>query len=344
VAVVAVAPEAFAAADLALVAFMVVAIVALLVLDTARGPSVRLSGAVPIVGNALAGAVDAAFGASRAAVYTALQASLAAFSRTVSFLQGLWAMLSSTIVGLADLTFAAVHKLEYVVLPHAFAVSTQAIEGLIIDATAEAHSLFRTALAVGAQNLAYAELQIANASIASATFAHGLFAEAEREIGVSEAAAEAYAAQLVAAEHDFAVRAVADIEGYAAGLFAQSIAIGATAEALLRGEIGVVARQDAEALKGGVSALEREIEAAKAALTAAGAISIGVVAAEVAAIRALKCIQQCGPLGALGEGLSLLDLGLILALVGAAQADPKGTQKFLSDNVAPLVQGITKQL
>jgi hypothetical protein len=90
---------------------------------------------------------------------------------------------------------------------------------------------------------------------------------------------------------------------------------------------------------GAVRQLELELANSSAGTLAQAAAAAGALvlplALEQAAIRELKCIQQCNPLGQLGDDLQVLDLGIVLAFLLAASAHPKEGAAALTEMLAP---------
>lgn len=305
---------------------------------------VGLANQLPVVGPALAQRVDSVINAWLTALTPVAQSSLGAFSSLVSWLDSEWRQLSDTVVGFAELTWQATYKIEAVIIPHAVDAALVKVEAIILDTTAYVKSL-----------IAASDAGLRAVITAEATNAGRLFAESEAyatQVGAQVDAdaralfrtAEFDAGALVAQEHVFAVHVEQIATAYADALFAKSLQISAAAEAALGREIGSTAAAAAEELQTGVSALERQIADTKSVLAAASAAGIAAVAADVAAIRAMRCLKVCDVLGAAGEGLQLLDLAAILALAEAAQTNPQATQRFLVDNVAPIIQGLAKSL
>lgn len=73
----------------------------------------------------------------------------------------------------------------------------------------------------------------------------------------------------------------------------------------------------------------------RAATLAAGALS--VVATAVRELEQSRCMQRCDTLGALGEAIELIDLGLILGLLEQARHDPAGATETVRKELVPLV-------
>jgi hypothetical protein len=339
-----VAPAALDAAAIWWVAVFLVAFIGIKIIDTVRPPVVGAAGGIPIIGTQLAQFATFAFAAGRRGLYVLLQAGLVSFSNTVAWLQATWAQLTSTVTGFGDLAATAIWKVQFLVIPLALNQALSAASALAATVRADLGALI-----VASQSAAMAAVADARAA-AVALFQTAeadtvnLFQLAEHDAQIAANLVAADAAALVNAERAFTVGAVAVVEADAQAMFQKALAISAAAEAALQGDLGAVAGKLARDLEGGVSALEKEIAAAREVINSIATGALAGVIADVVAIKALKCIQQCGPLGALGEGLSLLDLAAILALVEAARSDPKAAQRFMSDNLVPLVEGVTKSL
>lgn len=301
---------------------------------------VALANNIPVVGPSLGQGVDNILNGWLRAITPAAQGALGAFSSTVAWLDAQWRQLSDTVVGFAQLVGVAVTKIETYVIPHAVDAARSDAEHLVTDATSYLESRIALERADLTALVNGASLEAGRLFADAETYAVGLADTVEADARALVATAETDAAALVAQEHAFAVSVEHIATGYADGLFSQAIRISAAAEAALQRELGGVAGTLARDLEAGVSALEQQISKEKAALAAATSAVAVAVAIDIEAIRNSRCFKACDVLGAAGEGLQLLDLAAILALAEAAQTDPKATQKFLTDNVAPVVKGI----
>jgi hypothetical protein len=342
---VAVAPAevGFSAAEVGLIFGFLFLWAAVQILETIHPPISNLAGAVPLVGNGLRSAVDGAFSFAQGWLYSNLSASLAAYSDLLSWLQTLWAAVWGVTGGLAELTVAAVYRITTVIIPAEISLATAAAGALAASAEQQAQGF-----AVGVESRSAAALGAAQAGLmamvgSARAEALGLFNAAEADLSAGVARAEAVAVDLAAQERAFALAAVAGVESDLNARVSQVQALTAAAEAALRGDLGTVAGDLARNLEAGVSALEQEIAKART-LIATGAGSIALVAADVAAIRAMRCLQSCNVLGAAGEGLQLLDLASLLALIAAAKSDPVAVQSFFVTEVAPAVRSISQAI
>jgi hypothetical protein len=301
---------------------------------------VSLAAQIPVVGPALSSRVDSVISGFLIAITPAANAALPALTGMLDWLNGTWSQLAATVTGLAQLASTGLFRLTTWTIPHALDGALAQAETLVADEASHSEAL-AAGVAAGARQLIDVARSDTAALVAQAeglavSEAQGAEARAGALFGVAEADAVALAAQ---GRAELASEAAA-LTGYVDTLFGQAVAIGNAAEAALRGDLAGVAGQLGADLQGGVSALEQEIARARTALSAANVASVAVVAADVAAIRAMRCMQACDVLGAAGEGLQLLDLAAILALVGAARSDPAGVQAFFVNEVAPAVQGI----
>ena len=305
---------------------------------------VGLAGQLPVVGPALAQRVDSVINAWLTALTPAAQSALAAFSSLIAWVDAEGRQLSDTVVGFAQLTWQAVDTIDTVRIPQAVDAALVKVENIVKDATAYVVHL-----------IAVEDVTVRGLITQEATTAGELFLESEgyalqlaQQVDADARAlarvAEQDAAALVAQERAYAVHVEQVATGYADMLFAKTLQITAVAEAALGRDISTTAAAAAEQLTTGVSALERQIADTKAVLAAASAAGIAAVAADVAAVKDSPCMKACDVLGAAGAGLQLLDLAAILALAEAARTNPKATQQFLSDSVAPIIQGLFGQL
>jgi hypothetical protein len=336
----ALAPPALSASEVALVFGMIFTIAAIWVIDVSRTPAVNLAGSVPLVGNALRGAVDSAFQAARNVLQVWLSAQLQSFSAVLSWLQTLWTQLSATVAGFADLTYAAAHKITFLVIPTQITAATDYASGLVASLRAD---LGATAAALRSETLA-AVAGARTGAVAlynqSTAYALGLFQTAEADAAAGAALVASDSAALFAQAEAAALAEVATVTAYVDTKFSQSIAIGAAAEAALGGQLNGVAAQLGADLNAGVSALEQEIARAKALLSGQTVTAVAAVAADVALIRAMRCMQVCDPLGAVGEGLNLLDLALIFAMVEQSPGAMQAIGAFLSNDIAPVAGAV----
>lgn len=315
--------------------FALVALAAVTVLSSVTS---RAGHNVPGIGGIIGPAIDSFWRGLFVAITPAANASLGALTGTIDRLVWEWGQLTATVGGLADLTFGAAYRIVTVVLPHATGlVLSQAQAGIL---SARAYALLEV------QRAQTAALALFTAAEARAQALYdqglavslGLFHTAEHDAALAVAVAERDALSLAAAERAFTVAGLATAEGYAQSLLANALAQMHAIEAGLLGQLGGVAVADRDALQRQVRDLQQEIKDAAAAVSAAATGSIAAVALDVAAIKALRCIQQCNILGALGDGLALLDVGLIFLLVEAARSNPQATQQFLSAEIAPLLR------
>lgn len=305
---------------------------------------VGLAGQLPVVGPQLAQRVDSVINAWLRAMTPTAQSALGAFSSLVAWIDSEGRQLSDTLAGFGQLTWEAVDRIDTVLIPAAVDAALVKVEGMILDTTAYVKQL-----------LAVEAAQLRAAITAEATDARELFATSEAyatQVGLRADAdarqlvsvAERDAAALVSQEHAYATHVEQVATAYAEALFAKSLQVSAAAEAALGHELTSTAAAAAEQLQTGVSSLERQIDATKAALAAASAAGIAAVAADIAAVKDSPCMRACDVLGAAGAGLQLLDLATILALAEAAQTNPRATQQFLAGSVAPVIQGLARQL
>jgi len=342
---VAVAPAevGFSAEFVALIFAFLFLWLAISVLDAIRVPTVNLAGAVPLVGGALRSAAETAFAAARGWLYNYLSASLVAYATLLGWLQTLWAASGQLLLDWSSATVLAIFHLRTVVIPAYAASLTTWAQGQIaalhafalaqgVAASALAHSLFAVAEQDIAAATAAAEVGALRAQQAAEAAAAGLFAVAEAD-----------AAALVQAERAFVVGEVLGVEAQIQAAFRQATAIAAGAEAALRGDLGAVQQELSGSIRSEVDALLKQIEADKAALSAALAGGLAAVIADVAAIRALRCIQRCAELGALGEVLNILDVSLLLALYVAARNNPRATADFLAGQVRPFMAELASE-
>lgn len=333
-----IAPIAFSAADLALVAFMLVCIVAIGVLRAVRPGAVSIAGNIPAVGGPIAEALTRAFVAAEAALLTALHASLVGFGRTVAWLQAMWAQLTATLTGFAQLTYTAVHQVSAVTVPHLIALASATLAASITAARAYALQL---AAAEGLQALG---LFHSAQATAQALYAQGaalslsLFRTAEHDAALAVAGAEAAAAELTRLEHAAMLATAATLTTHAEQLFAQALAATQTLELQLGGQLGRVAGAEADALRVARDALQTEIDAAKAATSALAVGSVAGLLVDVAALKALRCLKFCDVLADLGQFAALLDVGLIWLAVEEAHAHPQEFQSFIAANLAPALR------
>ena len=335
------APVGFSASEVALLFSFLLLYLAVTIVDSTRGPVVNIAGALPVFGSGLSRAVDQAFGYVRGWLYSNLSASIVAYSNLLSWLDSLWAQFSETVVGLATLGTTAAFKITTQIIPAQVQLTLLRAEAVASAAEQRANT-FANGLAAGLR-AALAADAAATASLVSAVRSEsvGLFQTAEADAAALFQAAETDAGRLAAAERAFTVASVATIEADLGRMFGQAQALTAAAEAALRGDLGAVERQLVADLQGGVSALEREIAAARTAL-AAGAVGAAAVAADVAAIRAMRCFQFCDQLGNLGSLLAALDVGAIFALYALARSNPGAAAGFLNETVTPAVQGFQR--
>jgi hypothetical protein len=343
---VAVAPAevGFSAEAVALIFGFLFLWLAIQVLDGVRAPTVNLAGAVPLVGGGLRSAVDSAFAAARRWLYNYLSQSLVAYAALLGWLNTLWTATASLTLDYIGAEVTAIYRLRTQIIPHYAAEVRSWAEGQL--AAAHAFTLAQVAAAenlarglVAAERSAWmaavqaAEVNAVRLAAAERAAAQGLFAVAEQEIAVQ-----------AEAERAFVVGQVLGVEAEIQAAFRQAQAITAAAEATLRGEVGTVERELSGSIRSEVDSLLKQIAADKAALEAALAGGLAAVVADVAAIRALRCIQRCAELGALGEALQLINLAAIFALIELILHDGATFRRSWLEGAQPLVTGTVAQV
>lgn len=319
------------------IAFLFALLVGLIIV---RPLLVGLAQQLPVVGGALASGADSVINSWIGALTPAAQAALPVFTSIVSWIDSEWQQLSQTIVGFSQLVYAGLWKIEYNVVP---SLVSGALQAAMAGATALAGA--ERAFALGVEQRAQAGLNAALAAtgaafLAAQAYAYGVGLTAQHLAASLFATAEADAAALAAQERAFAVSAVHNAEQYAAGLYAQAVLQITAAEATLGHDVQAVADYERRALGQAIGQLTGEIDIAKAAAIAAAAAAVVPLTLSIRAVENSRCMRACDVLGAAGEGLQLLDLGAIFALVAMARSDPQGTQRFFTDQVAPAVQGL----
>lgn len=302
---------------------------------------VNLANQLPVVGPALASRVDSILNAWLTALTGPAQAGLGAFTSLLAWLDTQWRQLAATTVGFAQLTTRGLWVIQNLTIPRVAAATLAQASILVREAAVYAEelrqqtqTLFRGLL--GAQAAATAE-----AIAAERAFVLQVAATGAAETALLVGGATAQAAALVAEAENLTRAGLLAEHDYAGALYEKALAALVAASAALGAQLGGMTLQQDENLTRGISELERKIAEASKLLTEAAAVSIAVVAADVAAIRALRCIKACNVLGAMGEGLQLLDLAAIFGLVIAARTDPKAVQQFFVDEVAPAVRAIS---
>lgn len=322
-------------AEVVAVLFLIAMLGAAIVL---RGLTSSAAHGVPVVGAQLGQAVDQFWVRLFVALTPAANGALGVFTSSLDWITAQWSGLASTVVGLAQLTYAAAHKIAYEAIPHATGLVLVQAGALASAALAQALLQVHRAETVAAAGFAAAEARALALYSQGLAVSLGLFRTAERDAAFAVAVAERDALALAAAERAFAVAGIATAEAYAGTLLGQALAQMHAIEAGLLGQLGGVSQADERAIQDTLAKLRTEIADASKAVSAAATGSIAAVALDVALIKAMKCIKFCDQLGAMGEFASLLDMGLILALVEAAQANPKGLQDFIAGTVAPLIR------
>jgi hypothetical protein len=333
----------FSAELVALLLAFVFLWLAIQVVDAIRSPTLALFGAVPLVGGALRSAADSAFTAARGWLYSYLSQSLAGYAALLGWLNTLWTASANILLEYIALDVTAIFRLRTVIIPayaaqvvswaqtqfsaaHAYTqAQVLAVEnlarGLVAAERAAAVALFQTAQADAARLVA-----------AEHAAAAGLFAVAEQDT-----------AQLVQAERAFVVGQVLGVEAEIHAAFLQAQAVTAAAEAVLRGDIGAVQQELSGSIRSEVDSLLKQIEADKAALSAALVGGLAAVVADVAAIRALRCIQRCAELGALGEVLATLNVAALIALYELSTHNPGAALGFLDSSLRPALNDFAGQ-
>jgi hypothetical protein len=331
-------PVSFSASEVALIFSFLFLWLAVVTLDAIRPPALSLAGSVPIVGGALRSAADGFFGWARGWLYSYLSQSLTAYSNLLLWLDTLWGQLTATLIGFAELSATAAYKITTLVIPGHINAAITFVEGLIYAAELRSGALVAGLASTLAADVAATRAYAAALVGAARTEFTAQFTTAEADAAAQAAHAVSVAEGLFqTAENDLAAEA-AQLTARMDSLFAQAQAITAAAEAALRGDLGTVERQLLGDLQNGVTALEREIAAARSAI-AAGALGVAAVAADVAAIKALECLRYCAQLADLGSILSLVDLAAIIGLVEFAVHDPQGFQSAWLNDVQPLISG-----
>jgi hypothetical protein len=332
------APPAIGATEVALVFGLLFTILAISILDSIRGPVVGIAGGVPLVGSGLGPALDSALGALRERMYSALSAQLQAFAAVLGWLQTLWTQLSATLAGFGSLTATAATRITTVILPAQLGLGLGLVSGWVAAARADALALVASERALaGAATLAVEqEVQSLQAVALTASALAGLETSSAAAALIAGAQAEARGL-FVTAEAD--IQTLRDSAAAAVAVAELDIAnASAGAAAALEGRIEGIAVQLGADIQAGVSALEREIALAQSQSLAFAVGAAAAVAVDVAAIRALKCIQNCAPLGDLGQFLTALDIGLLIAFVVEARAHPEAANEFMRAEVAPFLK------
>jgi len=337
------APVGFSVSEVALLFAFLFLWLAITVLDNTRGPVVGLAGGVPIVGVALANALDRGLAAVRAWLYSNLSASLSAYSNLLSWLYALWAQLVATVEGFVTLSVSASFKITTQIIPAQIAQSLAVAHNLIAAAESRADAYAATLVAGVRAELAAAQAAtVGLVAVARVEFTQ-LFTTAEADAIAQGAHAVAVAEDLAAAERAFTADQVAQLEARIQAIFTQSQAITAAAEAALRGDLGQVEQKLLQDIQQGASALEREIAAARSAI-ATGAVGVAAIAADVAALKALECLKYCAQLASLGSVLQVLNLAAIFGLVELMLHDPQGFNRLWLQDGQPLVSGTAAQV
>lgn len=322
-------------AEVVAVLFLIALLAAVIVL---RPLTTKAAGAIPGIGSVLGPAVDTFWLNLVRALAPGANSALEVFTSSLQWVTGQWSQLVATVVGFAQLAYAADFKIATGLIPHAIGIAEAKLEALVNTARAYSLGLVKGAEVAAVNEVAAAEAKAAALAAQATAGSVLLFQTAEANAAHLIGVAEADAVALATAERAFAIAGIATAEGYAQTLLSQAIAQMHAIEAGILGQLGGVSIADQEALRGQVNTLRQEIADASKALSAAAAGSIAAVALDVAAIKALRCIKFCNELGAIGEFSSLLDIGLVLVLVEAARENPKGLQDFIAGTVAPLLR------
>lgn len=328
-------------AEVIAVLFLIALLAAVIVL---RPLTTKAAANIPGLGSVLGPAVDNFWVSLVGALAPASSSALQVFTSSLNWVTGQWSQLVATVVGFAQLAYAADFKIITGIIPHAITAAVVQLETLVTAARAYSLGLFKGAEAAALLEVAAAEVQAKALTDQATAGAVLLFQTAEADAAHLIGVAEADAVALATAERAFAIAGIATAEGYAQTLLSQAVAQMHAIEAGILGQLGGVAVADQEALRAQVNTLRAEIEAASKALAAAATGSIAAVALDVAAIKALRCIKFCDELGAIGEFAAALDLGLIFLLVAEAKADPKGFQSFIGSELGPVLRGMNPNL
>lgn len=317
------------------VAFLFAVLVGVLIV---RPLLVAALGNAPVIGGWLSSNVDSALAAWERGIQPLAAGALGALSSTIDWLAWAWGSLLSTITGLAQLAYAADWRIVNLALP----ALEQRAEAAASSALQAAEAGLRGAIAAEAG-------AAARATSALTVEVTGLFNAAEADIArlavvaASDAAAalqaaEQTAAGLAQAERAFVVSQILGVEAEIQASFNRAVALSAAAEAALRGDLGQVSDELRAGIQSEVDSLLRQIEADKAALSAALSGSIAAVAVDIAAIRALRCIQNCSPLGDVGQFLNGLDAAALVAAVAAVRAHPAEGLAVMKQTIIPLAK------
>lgn len=216
---------------------------------------------------------------------------------------------------------ATAHQLVAAVVAYIDARAAALIAGLIqLQAVVEAEMAVLRAQLVALTATAYQQavgFALHLFAVAEAR-AQALFVQAEQDIAAAQATERAFAVAVGASAAAYTDRVAVEVAQYAAaGVFG--------AETYARGLAGD---------------LEQLIESDRAKAFAYASALVIPLAGALEELQRLKCIQNCEPLGALGELFNDIDLALLLGLAGYALTDPKGAQKFISDEVLPQFDGL----
>jgi hypothetical protein len=318
------------------VAFLFAVLVGVLII---RPLLVSALGNAPFIGGWLSSNVDAALAGWERNMQAPAAAALGILSSTIDWLTYEWSQLLATLVGWAQVEASALTKISTVVIPAAEQAAVQYAQA----ATAAAEADLRSELAAVAATasaavagaraeelslIAAAQAEARALSAADQALAQGLFAVAEQD-----------AAALAQAERAFVVNDILGVQAQIQAAFMQATAVFENGEAALRGDLGTIEQQLAGTIQADVDSLLAQINADKAALTAAFTGSLAGVIADVAAIRALRCLKFCSELADVGSLLNGLDAALLIGFVAYAGQHPDEATGFLRDQVRPAVTG-----
>lgn len=317
------------------IAFLFAVLVGVLIV---RPLLVALFAQAPFIGGWLSSNVDAGLAAFERSLVGPANAALGALSSTIDYLTSSWGQLVSTVSSLAQLTYTAAWRIVNLQLP-----------ALEERAGAFASALFAQLLAIVNADVAAARAEASAAVAVAEADAVALFQQAEalaHDLAAAEAVAladglavaEGLATAQVRAERAFVTDQLLGVRQEIADAFTQAQAALTAAEAVLEGDIGAVAGNLGDALQRDVDSLLAQIKADKDALAAALTGTAAGLAADIAAIRAMRCLQYCDPLADLGSFINNLDAGLLIAFVAYAKGHPGEATAFLKSEVLPAVK------
>lgn len=186
---------------------------AVVVIDALGGWAAGLAGAVPVVGSSLRPWVEGITGGIRSWLYGSMAQSLAGYNDLVSWLETLWVAFYGGVADWAGASYAAAHRLAYVLIP-------QAVEQGIGYAEALANAAETRADGFASGIEAALRALIAGEAAVTAGLVEGARAEALAEVGrieaeavVLEGRAESVAKDLFAVARADLTQAVATVEG-----------------------------------------------------------------------------------------------------------------------------------